>query len=159
MPNWSLEAAKRAIDLLALNGPNADVAAYWLALWKGKCAPLRASFSLKDLGENAPAAAIFALVGEDWIACQEAGGFFQVGLGIDPTGHNLLRLTPPGERQARVERATQIVEGSVMRGRRIFGTESGSVQAEEIYLPFADVGRCGERYYLMHSNWRPSGRL
>src|SRR5947207_12723223 len=124
---WSFSAAKQAIDLLAPAGANREVAKYWLSLWQGERGPGRANFRLKDLESNSPAAAVFAINESKSIICEEAGALFRIGLGTDLTEQDLLNLTPPEQRRTRLERATEIVDGSILFGERVFQTEKGTV--------------------------------
>lgn len=159
MRNWSFRSAQVAIEQLALDGPNREVAEYWLSLWNGNAPPQGCGFSLSQLGANAPAAALLELGAGDSIVCRDAGRYFAILLGKDPVGENLLDGATPYEREERLRRARAMVDGAIMWGERAFASDSGNARVAEIYLPFGGTGADGQRYFLSHSNWRANGKI
>lgn len=154
LQRWSLRAAKAAVESLALDGPNREVADTWLSLWAGDEPPQGRDFSLAQLGANAPAAALLELGIGDTIVCYDAGRYFAVALGENPVGRNLLDNATPHEREERLHRARTLLDGAIMVGERIFG----EMRVPEIYLPFGGAGPDGQRVFLSHTNWRPDDK-
>jgi hypothetical protein len=85
-------------------------------------------------------------------------GAIAIALATNPVGENLLEHATADEREERLRRARTLLDGAIMLGERIFGSESGQVRVPEIYLPFAGAGSGDQRYFLSHTNWRPSNK-
>lgn len=159
MGNWTFRVAQEAIEALALEGPNREVADAWLSLWAGDEPPRGCDFSLSQLGANAPAAALLELGASNTIVCRDAGRYFAVALGENPVGQNLLENATAEEREERLRRAWALLDGAIMVGERIFASESGQARVPEIYLPLAGAGTEDQRYFLSHTNWRPNDKV
>jgi hypothetical protein len=79
-----------------------------------------------------------------------------MGLGMDVTGQDVIALSPPEYRAARMARNTRVVEGAISLRRQKFHERAGGpVMVEDIYLPLSGIAEDGSRTILYHADWRP----
>jgi hypothetical protein len=132
-----------------------SVVRHWLSLWRGDALPSRADFSPRQIIDQLPRIAIFEIVPDLSIRCRLAGSDIVQGAGLDITGKDILAFTPPAERATRLTRFSTVARGAIGRGLRAGFRDSGEAQfAEEIMLPFGDVGADDTRQVLVHISWR-----
>jgi hypothetical protein len=155
--DWKFNSARAAIGSLQLEGPNAQLADYWLSLWRGDRAPQFVSFDPKRLPGFQPALAVLAVMPHVGFHCIRAGNYIQLATGVDMTGKDYLAWTAPGDRHARLDNMTRIALGTVICAQRTVarGKRFRKELIAELALPFAGICEDGTRRVLFHTNWRP----
>jgi len=155
--SFDFSAAQRCFDETPAGKEGDRLARYWLSLWRAGQLPMRADFKPKAITEILPSLSIFEVVLGVSVYCRLAGSHIVQGAGRDITGLDWLALTPPENRAVRLSRFSDVAHGAVGRGMRSARRVSGDMQlAEEIMLPFGDVGSSGARQVLTYIGWRPS---
>jgi hypothetical protein len=155
--DWKFNSARAAIGSLRLEGPNMQVADYWLSLWRGDRAPQFASFDPKRLPGFQPAFAVLAVTPHVSFHCIRAGSYIQLATGVDMTGKDYRAWTTQAHVQTRLDNMTRIALGAVVCARREVarGKSFEKELVAELALPFAGVSEDGTRRVLFHTNWRP----
>jgi hypothetical protein len=153
-----VEAVRRWLDMRAPGPQTARLLSYWLSLWKGERLPMRADFRPREIVDLLPSVCIFDVVPEKSVRCRLVGSRMVEGAGgFDITGCDWLELTAPADRPARLKRFSDVARGAIGFGLREARRASGDVQqADEIVLPFGDVGPGGVRQVLTHIAWAQS---
>jgi hypothetical protein len=153
---WSLARAREAVNRLDLTPLNREVAAYWLTLWDGSTPPQWRKFQARKLKHRLSAIAVFEVLPGERVTCRIAGSYYKLALGFELTGMDLIALTPEKDRAHRWKNISLIMEGAVSAASRSIERGLGLVdEAEELILPFADIGDDGCGKYLVHADWRP----
>jgi hypothetical protein len=148
-------AAARAVELLGFGKLNLQLARYWLSRWKDGAPPLRADISPRDVKSHLPGIAIMELHGNGSVMCRLAGSALAMGLGIDPTGMDVIAITPPQFREARMSRYRRVANGAVSRCVKPHLTRFGAtIMIEDIQLPLRP-GEGNVPQILYHADWRP----
>ncbi|HEY5339095.1 MAG TPA: PAS domain-containing protein [Rhizomicrobium sp.] len=156
MAGWNKSAAVRALDTLGFNATNLALARYWLSLWDGNTPPPRGAISPSHIKKHLPGIAIFDCQPGVSIRCRLAGSAICMGLGMDVTGQDLVALTPPEHRKARLERTSRVARGAISRRQQRFHSRAGGpVLVEDMQLPLSGMGEDGSRQILYHADWRP----
>lgn len=156
MHHWSRQAAIQALEHFGLSASNLRLARYWLSMWNDNGAPVRAAIKPSQIKDNLPGIAIFQCRPHESIHCRLAGSAIAMGLGMDVTGKDLVALTPPEFRAARLARTSRVALGAVSRRKQQFRTRHGEyVMVEDIQLPLSDLAEDGSRQVLYHADWRP----
>lgn len=149
-------AAARAVELLGFGKLNLRLARHWLSLWKDGTPPLREAIKPRDVKSLLPGIAILEMRSDRSVVCRLAGSAIAMGLGIDPTGKDVIAITPPEHRAARMARYDKVLAGAVSRCLRPHRTRFGaSILVEDIQLPLGGVTEDGTRQILYHADWRP----
>lgn len=147
-----------AVRSFGENPPSIDarpVVDHWLSLWRGDVLPSRAEFKPKAVVKALPAIAIFDVVPDKSVHCRLMGSALTQGLGQDPKGRDWIALTRPEDRQARLQRWSDVARGAIGRGLRTGYRESGAKQfSEELLLPFAFAEDDGTHQVLYHISWK-----
>lgn len=155
MLHYDENAAARAVEDLGLGKSNLALARYWLSRWRDGAPPERADIKPRDVKSHLPGIAIIELRQDGSVMCRLAGSALAMGLGVDPTGMDLVAITPPEFRDARLSRYRRVANGAVSRcvtpHRSRFGM---TVMIEDLQLPLG-VGENGTRQILYHADWRP----
>jgi hypothetical protein len=153
---WNRQAAEQALDSLCFNAKNAALARYWLSLWDGDKPPTRGALNPARMKELLPGIAILDYRGDEAVRCRLAGSAIVMGLGVEVTGRDIVALTPPEFRKARLERYARVVEGAISRRHQRYQTRAGAaVLVEDIQLPLSGTAEDGSRTILYHADWRP----
>jgi hypothetical protein len=136
-------------------GETARLVRYWLSLWRGDRLPMRADFHPRAVSDLLPLICIFDVVPDKSVRCRLVGSrLVEAANGYDITGQDWLALSKPEDRHVRLQRFSDVARGAVGRGTRLARRTSGDAQhAEEILLPFGDVGADGARQVLTHIGW------
>jgi hypothetical protein len=154
---WSKQTAEEALEALAFNAKNAALARYWLSLWDGDKPPARGDLNPARMKEMLPGIAIMGCRPDESLHCRLAGSAIVAGLGMEVTGRDLVALTPPSFRKARLDRTSQVVRGAISRRHQQYQSRArGPVLVEDIYLPLSGIGEDGSRSILFHADWRPA---
>jgi hypothetical protein len=155
--SFDFDTARRCFDDNLASKDGDRLARYWLSLWRGGHLPMRADFKPKAIATLLPAICIFDVTPGASVRCRLAGSRIVEGAGRDITGMDWLELTPPENRAERLSRFSTVAQGALGRGVRSARRVSGDNQfAEEIMLPFGDIGSGGKRQVLTYIGWRPS---
>ena len=155
MLHYDERAAARAVESLGFGKSNLELARYWLSRWKNGAPPLRADIRPRDVKRQLPGIAILELPGDGSVMCRLAGSALAMGLGIDPTGMDLIAITPPEFREVRISRYRRVAGGAVSRCVKPHQTRFGAtIMIEDIQLPLG-IGEDGSRQILYHADWRP----
>ncbi len=133
-----------------------EVAAYWLSLWDDK-PPTLAKFNLAALSQHISGIAIMAVKPGESVRCVWAGANYKLGLARDITGADMLAITPPEQRAARLQGNSALVLGTIQIGMRSVRSQNGKLLTQELYLPFAERNAGGVRHNLVFSDWQPKG--
>jgi len=158
MSMLTMSGAARAIERLNPSEANRAVGESWLSLWSGGKPPTGERFIKSCHSSLVPALAVFEIHERGPIKCVLAGAFYQLALGFNLTGQDILLIAPAADREIRLERMWSVANGAVMSANRNFALlGGGSVSVEEIYLPLFARPDAAARFYLHHSNWRPVG--
>jgi hypothetical protein len=148
-------AAAHAIEHLGFGALNLKLARYWLSRWKDGAPPPRADIKPRDVKSHLPGIAIMELHNNGSVVCRLAGSALAMGLGIDPTGMDVIAITPPEFREARMSRYRRVANGAVSRCVKPHLTRFGStIMIEDIQLPLGP-GESGAQQILYHADWRP----
>ena len=149
-------AAARAVELLGFGKLNLQLARYWLSQWENGAPPLRGAIKPRQVKRLLPGIAILEMRSDRSVICRLAGSALAMGVGIDPTGKDVIALTPPEFRAARLARYCRVLDGAVSRCVKPLQTRFGTVVlVEDIQLPLGGVGEDGARQILYHADWRP----
>jgi hypothetical protein len=153
---YDREAAARAVDSLALCQLNHEISGYWLSLWQDGRLPTRGAINPARLGKFLPGLAIMEIHPDASVRFRIAGRIFRAAFGFDPSRHDMMALTLPEQRAARLARCKAIVDGAVGAGLRTasFPGEA-DVIAQDVLLPLGGESEDGARAWLFHSSWRP----
>lgn len=149
-------AATRAVELLGFGKLNLQLARYWLSEWKDGAPPPRAAINPRNVKNLLPGIAVLEVHRDGSAICRLAGSAIAMGLGIDPTGKDLIALTPPEHRAARMARYNKVLAGAVSRCSKPHLTRfNATIMVEDIQLPLGGVAANGARQILYHADWRP----
>lgn len=149
-------AAARAIENLDLRERNRKLARYWLSIWTDGLPPPRSAISPAKIKDLLPGIAIFERRIDGNYYCRLAGSAISMGLGMDPTGLDIIAITPPDHRTARRERYENVLGGAISRARKLLRSRIGSVvEMEDIQFPLGGTTEEGSRQILYHADWRP----
>lgn len=149
-------AAARAIELLGFGKLNLQLARHWFSLWQDGAPPAREAIKPRDVKSLLPGIAIFEMRSDRSVVCRLAGSAIAMGLGFDPTGKDLIALTPPEHRAARMARYNKVLAGAVSRCLKPHLTRFNTkIMVEDIQLPLGGVTAEGARQILYHADWRP----
>jgi hypothetical protein len=148
-------AAARAVEHLGFGKLNLQLARYWLSRWKNGAPPPRADIRPRDVKAHLPGIAIMELHGNGSVMCRLAGSALAMGLGIDPTGMDVIAITPPEFREARMSRYRRVANGAVSRCVKPHLTRfAATIMIEDIQLPLGPAEN-GAVQILYHADWRP----
>jgi hypothetical protein len=154
--HWNKQSAETALESLGFNSKNAALAHYWLSLWDGDTPPTRGALNPARMKELLPGIAIFDCRPDESLRCRLAGSAIVAGLGVDVTGQDLIALTPPAFRKARLERSSRVTQGAISRRHQKFTERTGGAAlVEDIHLPLSGIAEDGSRSILFHADWRP----
>ena len=149
-------AAARAVELLGFGKMNLQLARYWLSQWQGGTPPERAAIKPRDVKNLLPGIAILEMHSDGSVICRLSGSAIAMGLGVDPTGQDVIAITPPEIRAARLARYRRVLDGAVSRCVKPHMTRFGTtVMVEDIQVPLGGVTADGGRQILYHADWRP----
>ncbi|HSM96081.1 MAG TPA: PAS domain-containing protein [Rhizomicrobium sp.] len=149
-------AAARAVELLGFGKLNLELARYWLSEWKDGAPPPREAIKPRNVKRHLPGIAVLEMRGDGSMTCRLAGSAIAMGLGIDPTGKDLIALTPPEFRAARLARYNKVLGGAVSRCVKPHRTRfNTTVMVEDIQVPLGGASADGTRQILYHADWRP----
>ncbi|HTT99904.1 MAG TPA: PAS domain-containing protein [Rhizomicrobium sp.] len=155
--SFDFNAAQRCFSDCRAGEGGGRLAHYWLSLWRGDRLPMRADFKPREIADLLPSVCIFDVVPDVSVRCRLVGSIIVQGAGQDLTGMDWLAMTPPESRTERLSRFSRVAHGAIGRGLRSAKRVSGEGEvAEEIMLPFGDVGENGARQVLTYLGWRPS---
>lgn len=155
--SFDFAAARRCFDENPASKDGERCARYWLSLWRDDRLPTRNDFKPKAIASLLPSVCIFEVTPGASVHCRLAGSHIVEGAGRDITGMDWLALTPEENRNERLSRFSEVARGAIGRGVRSARRISGDMQlAEEIMLPFGDVGAAGVRQALTYIGWRPT---
>lgn len=148
-------AAARAVESLGFGKSNLTLARYWLSRWKDGAPPQRVDIKPRDVKRHLPGIAIMEMRNDGAVMCRLAGSALAMGLGIDPTGMDLVAITPPEFRDARLSRYRRVANGAVSRCVKPHQTRFGAtIMIEDIQLPLGP-SEGGLPQILYHADWRP----
>jgi hypothetical protein len=149
-------AAARAVELLGFGAMNLQLALHWLSLWVDGAPPPRDAIKPRDVKNLLPGIAILEMRPDRSVLCRLSGSALAMGLGVDPTGKDVIAITPPEYRAARLARYQRVLDGAVSRCVKPHLTRFGTtVLVEDIQLPLGGVSADGGRQILYHADWRP----
>jgi hypothetical protein len=149
-------AAARAVELLGFGEMNRQLARYWLSQWADGAPPSRTGIKPRDVKNLLPGIAVLEMRRDGSVMCRLAGSAIAMGLGVDPTGKDVIALTPPEHRAMRLARYSKVVAGAVSRCVKPHLTRFGTtVLVEDIQLPLSGGSEDGARQILYHADWRP----
>ena len=156
-PLFDRNAARSALGAVSFVPDNRRLADYWLSLWDGDALPLRRHFEPRRVPNLLSGICIFDVVPNKQVTCRLAGSAIRQALGYELKNTDWLAHLAPGDRPVRLSRFTELTLGtaawSLRRARYIDGHDR---IAEEILLPFGDVGLDDVRHVMTHSAWRPA---
>lgn len=156
MQQYDELAAARAVELLGFGSMNLQLARHWLSLWKNSEPPPRDAIKPRDVKNLLPGIAILEMRSDGSVICRLAGSAIAMGLGVDPTGKDVIAITPPEYRAIRLSRYQRVLDGAVSRCVKPHLTRFGTtVLVEDIQLPLGGVSTEGGRQILYHADWRP----
>lgn len=156
MQQYDELAAARAVELLGFGKLNLELARYWLSEWKDGAPPSREAIKPRDVKNLLPGIAVIEMRRDGTVMCRLAGSAIAMGLGIDPTGKDLIAITPPEFRAARLARYNKVLGGAVSRCVKPHRTRfDTTVMIEDIQLPLGGAPADGARQILYHADWRP----
>ena len=156
-PKFDIEATRSALEAVNFTARNRQLANYWLSLWQDGILPARQAFNPRAVPTLLAGICIFDVTPEKQVICRLAGSAIRSALGLELTNVDWLAQLEPADRPHRLKRFTDLTRDSVARSlRRAVDTEGRERIAEEILLPFGDVGPDGARQVITHSDWRPS---
>jgi hypothetical protein len=120
--------------------------------------PLRRDFNPGAVRDLLPGIVILEVRPGASLHCRLAGSAIRQGLGIDITGKDWLAMTPNDQKATRLERIGALLDGAASRNlREGFAWNNQPVAAEEVQLPFGDIGEDGSRLLISHVAWRSGG--
>jgi hypothetical protein len=153
LPEFDRDAAEHRLRAFPLSPQNRRLIDYWLSLWDGDELPHRDRFRPNALRELLPGLAVFEIGDRPEILCRLAGSSIVVGLGIDPTGKDILALTPEPMRATRLERFRLIAQGAVGHAFNQIDTRtSQQIDVEAVMVPFRTDSLA--RQLVGHTTWR-----
>lgn len=156
MQQYDELAAARAVELLGFGQLNLQLARHWLSLWKDGAPPPRDAIKPRDVKNLLPGIAILEMRADRSVLCRLSGSALAMGLGTDPTGKDVIAITPPEFRAARLARYQRVLDGAVSRCVKPHMTRFGTtVLVEDIQLPLGGMTADGGRQILYHADWRP----
>ncbi|MBS0274294.1 MAG: PAS domain-containing protein [Proteobacteria bacterium] len=156
MQQYDQLAAARAVELLGFGALNLQLARHWLSLWSEGAPPPRDAIKPRHVKNHLPGIAIIEMRKDGSVTCRLAGSAIAMGLGIDPTGKDVIAITPPEHRAARLQRYRRVLSGAVSRCVKPHMTRFGTViDVEDIQLPLGGLTEDGARQILYHADWRP----
>lgn len=157
MSGFDIAAARNCLDRCSA-GATRRLVEYWLSLWRGAEIPMRADFHPKAVSDLLPSIGIFDVVPDKSVRCRLVGSRLVEGAGgVDITGQDWLAMTAPDDRAVRLRRFSNVAQGAIGLGQRAAERASGEhLRAEEVMLPFGDVGPDGARQVLTHIAWTPT---
>lgn len=135
---------------------NLQLARHWLSLWEDGMPPARSAIKPRDVKNLLPGIAILEMRGDRSVICRLSGSALAMGLGVDPTGKDVIAITPPEHRAGRLARYQRVLDGAVSRCVKPHLTRFGTtVMVEDIQLPLGGLTAEGNRQILYHADWRP----
>jgi hypothetical protein len=153
-----IDRARAAIRSLNYHGANLELAEYWLSCWRDDAPPRMQTFWEREPIHLKPTTMFCRTRQGSELHCLWAGPMIRLALGFSISGHDLLQLIPAAGREAQLQNAWKIVEGSVSVLYRDFTSVNGVNRATQgIALPFSDRDDDSTGYFLMHTNWKPVG--
>ncbi len=156
MTRFHQAQAREMLAGLALGPLNRELADLWLSLWDGDALPARCDINPSRMVRFLPGLAIMDLHVDDSVRFRIAGKSFRPAFGFDPSGRDMLALTPERERALRLARCKSIVSGVVGTGIRVARMEGlPEMIAQDIVLPLGGVNEDGSRSWMFHTAWRP----
>lgn len=157
VPGFIKALAVEGFAALDLAEENRRILDYWLSLWEGDALPARARFEPLRVRDLLPGVMIMEVKPGERVRVRLSGSAVNAAVGMDLTGQDLLALTSPADREARLERNTSSANGNAGWSLRTGMTPDGTAwEAEEIYLPFRDLTEDGARLILYHTTLRPN---
>jgi hypothetical protein len=155
--DYDCGAARRALDGLELGPLNRELADCWLSLWQGSHLPVRGDINPGKLGKFLPGLAIMEIHPDESVRFRIAGRIFRAAFGFDPSRHDMMALTLPEQRAARLARCKTIASGMIGTGLRL-ATFAGEpdVVSQDVVLPLGGRSEDGARAWLFHTSWRPA---
>jgi hypothetical protein len=148
--------AARAVGTISYSTLNARLARYWLSQWKDGEPPARRAINPARVKDLLPGIAILEVEPAGTVICRLAGSAIAMGLGIDPTGREVMALTPAEHRGGRFARYRRVVDGAISRSvKRLTNRFNEIVMVEDMQLPLGGVVEGGGRQILYHADWRP----
>jgi hypothetical protein len=153
LPEAVRQAPLSALLPETLTPRNRLVFAYWQSLRRGKALPLRADFALRPIVPVLGRLMLFDVRPGEALACRLMGTELARLGGSDITGRPFEAFTPPEGRSKRLGCFSRAVKGEVMFALRDVPLDSGrQAVAQELILPFGDVGEDGARQALVISD-------
>jgi hypothetical protein len=156
LEHWDKQVAEQALEALAFNAKNTALARYWLSLWDDGKPPPRGALNPARMKALLPGIAILDCRPDEALHCRLAGSAIVAGAGFELKEQDLVALTPPAFRKARLNRSSQVVRGAISRRHQQFQSRAvGPVLVEDIHLPLFGINEDGSRNILYHADWRP----
>jgi hypothetical protein len=147
--------ASEAIETLSFGALNGQFARYWLSLWKDGLPPVRRALRPAQMKELLPGMAIIEFHHDGRAICRLAGSAVAMAIGFDPTGMDILALTPEVFRAQRLQRYRTVAAGAVSRCiRRVQNRFQETVLIEDVQVPLSDAAD-NMTLILYHAGWRP----
>jgi hypothetical protein len=156
--HFDRSTAVTALDLLGLGPLNLELAQRWLDLWQGEKLPSRGALNPTQLVKFLPGLAVLEIHPDDSVRYRIAGTALRAAYGFDPSRRDVMELTPPVHRAARLRRFKEFVAGTVGSSIRLV-KRPGEVDivAQDLVLPLGGVSEDGARAWIFHTSWRPGG--
>ena len=150
--------AKTALDSLGLGPLNLELAKRWLDLWQDGKLPSRGALNPSQLLKFLPGLAILEMHRDESVHFRIAGTALRAAYGFDPSRRDMMELTPPEHRAARLSRFKSFVAGTVGSSIRLVKRPGElDVVAQDLVLPLGGPSEDGARAWIFHTTWRPSG--
>jgi len=155
LPTFDKSAAARAVETMGFSANNRRFAQYWLSAWKNGAPPTRGDLSPAKIKDLLPGLAILEFDGKDSTICRLAGSAIPMAVGLDPTGLDIVVLTPVQYREERIARYRKVAGGAISRCvRRVMNRYDQAFLLEDVQLPLSG-GANGAAAILYHADWRP----
>lgn len=140
---------------MAFSANNRRFVEYWLSAWKNDAPPARTDISPAKMKDLLPGLAILEYDGKGSAICRLAGSAIPMAVGLDPTGLDIVALTPVQFREERIARYRKVMAGAISRCvRRTMNRFDQTVLVEDVQLPLSG-GPEGVAQILYHADWRP----
>ena len=150
-------AATSALATLELGAVNRELADYWLSLWQGGRLPARGAVDPVRLKKFLPGLSILEIHPDESVRYRIAGQAFRAAYGFDPSGRDVIQMTPPAQRAARLARFKSFVAGHVGAAIRVIPRgEEPDVISQDLVLPLGGRAADGARTWIFHNSWRPA---